>query len=346
MVCPHAVIRMKVYDPALLEERPRLLQVRRRQGQGVRGNEVHPPGLLPGLHRVRRLRERLPRVQEGQRREDGQEGNQHGAAAPLQDQEAKNFEFFLSLPEVDPKLIKRNTIKGSQLIQPLFEFSGACAGCGETPYVKLMSQLYGDRAVIANATGCTSIYGGNLPTTPTRTRKDGRGPSWSNSLFEDAAEFGFGMRLTSDKLFEFANELIDAIIAAGKSAVSKDLLQQIRTADQSTQEGIESAERPRGGAEEGPGKGVHGRREAPARGGRLPDQEVGVDPRRRRLGIRHRLRRPGSRHRLGPQGEHPRPGHARCTPTRAGRCPRRRPSGAIAKFAAGGKAAWARRTSA
>jgi pyruvate-ferredoxin/flavodoxin oxidoreductase len=141
---------------------------------------------------------------------------------------------------VDPKLIKRNTIKGSQLIAPMFEFSGACAGCGETPYVKLMSQLYGDRAIIANATGCSSIYGGNLPTTPYTQRKDGRGPAWSNSLFEDAAEFGFGMRLTADKMFEYANELIDAIVAGGKSAASATLLQQLRTADQSTQEGIEA----------------------------------------------------------------------------------------------------------
>ena len=122
----------------------------------------------------------------------------------------------------------------------MFEFSGACAGCGETPYVKLMSQLYGDRAIIANATGCTSIYGGNLPTTPYTVRKDGRGPSWSNSLFEDAAEFGFGMRLTSDKLFEFGNELIDSLIASGKSAAPRELLTAIRTADQSTQEGIEA----------------------------------------------------------------------------------------------------------
>ena len=159
---------------------------------------------------------------------------------PLRDQEAKNFEFFLSLPEVDPKYIKRNTIKGSQLIAPMFEFSGACAGCGETPYVKLMSQLYGDRAVIANATGCSSIYGGNLPTTPYTTRRDGRGPAWSNSLFEDAAEFGYGMRLTSDKLMEFAKELLDAIAASGSKAVSKELLEQIRNADQTTQAGIES----------------------------------------------------------------------------------------------------------
>ncbi|HTZ53112.1 MAG TPA: thiamine pyrophosphate-dependent enzyme, partial [Spirochaetia bacterium] len=138
-----------------------------------------------------------------------------------------------------PKLVKRNTLKGTQFIKPLFEFSGACAGCGETPYVKLLSQLYGDRAVIANATGCSSIYGGNLPTTPYTTRADGRGPTWSNSLFEDAAEFGFGMRLTSDKMFEFANELIDALLAGGKSSVPAALLRDIRTADQSTQEGIE-----------------------------------------------------------------------------------------------------------
>ncbi len=173
---------------------------------------------------------------------------------PLRDQEAKNFEFFLSLPEVDPKLIKRNTIKGSQLIAPLFEFSGACAGCGETPYVKLMSQLYGDRAVIANATGCSSIYGGNLPTTPYTTRRDGRGPAWSNSLFEDAAEFGYGMRLTSDKMFEFANELLDALIAAGKSAAPKELLKQIRTRTSPRRRASRPAAA-RGGAEEGAGQG-------------------------------------------------------------------------------------------
>jgi len=127
---------------------------------------------------------------------------------PLREEEAKNFAFFISLPETEPSLIKRNTIKGSQLLTPLFEFSGACAGCGETPYVKLLSQLFGDRAIIANATGCSSIYGGNLPTTPYTTRKDGRGPAWSNSLFEDAAEFGLGMRLTSDKLAQYALELL------------------------------------------------------------------------------------------------------------------------------------------
>ncbi len=158
----------------------------------------------------------------------------------IMDGAAKDFDFFLGLPEVDPKLVKRNTIKGSQLLVPMFEFSGACAGCGETPYLKLMSQLYGDRAVIGNATGCSSIYGGNLPTTPYSTREDGRGPAWSNSLFEDAAEFAYGMRLTSDKLAEYANELLDQLIASGKSAVGKDLLAALRGADQSTQEGVEA----------------------------------------------------------------------------------------------------------
>jgi pyruvate-ferredoxin/flavodoxin oxidoreductase len=118
---------------------------------------------------------------------------------PLREAEAKNWDFFMNIPDMDRKLINPSTIKNSQLLRPLFEFSGACAGCGETPYVKLVSQLFGDRAVIANATGCSSIYGGNLPTTPWAKNANGRGPAWSNSLFEDNAEFGLGMRLTIDK---------------------------------------------------------------------------------------------------------------------------------------------------
>src|SRR5690606_12284907 len=112
------------------------------------------------------------------------------------------------LPEVDRyDGLKFTNVKNIQLLQPLFEFSGACAGCGETPYLKLLSQLFGDRSVIANATGCSSIYGGNLPTTPWTANREGRGPAWSNSLFEDNAEFGFGMRLTLDKQQEYAAEL-------------------------------------------------------------------------------------------------------------------------------------------
>ncbi|GHT97081.1 pyruvate-flavodoxin oxidoreductase [Spirochaetia bacterium] len=122
-------------------------------------------------------------------------------------EQAAAWDYFLSLPETPAAELNLSTPKGLAYKRPLFEFSGACGGCGETPYVKLLSQLYGDRAVIANATGCSSIYGGNLPTTPYAQRADGRGPTWSNSLFEDAAEFGLGMRLTSDKLAEHAKEV-------------------------------------------------------------------------------------------------------------------------------------------
>jgi pyruvate-ferredoxin/flavodoxin oxidoreductase len=122
--------------------------------------------------------------------------------------ERENWEFFLDLPDFDRTQLKTGTVKGSQFLLPLFEFSGACAGCGETPYVKLVSQLFGDRAIIANATGCSSIFGGNLPTTPWAKDRDGRGPAWSNSLFEDNAEFGFGFRLTLDKQLEYARELL------------------------------------------------------------------------------------------------------------------------------------------
>ena len=115
--------------------------------------------------------------------------------------ERKNFDFFLELPDPDRKTLKLD-VKGTQFLEPLFEFSGACTGCGETPYIKLLTQLFGDRAIIANATGCSSIYGGNLPTTPYTQNADGRGPAWCNSLFEDNAEFGFGMRLAVDKQAE------------------------------------------------------------------------------------------------------------------------------------------------
>ena len=124
------------------------------------------------------------------------------------DRERQNFDYFLTLPELDRTEIKLETVKGSQLLQPLFEFSGACAGCGETPYLKLMSQLFGDRALIANATGCSSIYGGNLPTTPWTTNGEGRGPTWANSLFEDNAEFGLGLRLAIDQKREYAEFLL------------------------------------------------------------------------------------------------------------------------------------------
>jgi pyruvate-ferredoxin/flavodoxin oxidoreductase len=140
----------------------------------------------------------------------------------------------LDLPETDRTGLNTTTVKDSQLLQPLFEFSGACAGCGETPYLKLLSQLFGDRALIANATGCSSIYGGNLPTTPWAQNRAGRGPAWANSLFEDNAEFGLGFRLTLDKQTEMAQELLHQL----HSALPADLVNALLTADQSTDQGL------------------------------------------------------------------------------------------------------------
>jgi pyruvate-ferredoxin/flavodoxin oxidoreductase len=240
LVCPHAVIRMKVYDPALLSKAPSTFKSIDAKGKEFEGRKFTIQVSSLDCTGCGICVSACPAYKKVNGEKTDRKAINMAPQLPLKDQEAANFDFFLSLPEVDPKLIKRNSIKGSQLLMPLFEFSGACAGCGETPYVKLMSQLYGDRAVIANATGCSSIYGGNLPTTPYTARADGRGPAWSNSLFEDAAEFGFGMRLTADKMFEFANEMLDSLMAGGKSAAPKELLSQLRTADQSTQEGIEA----------------------------------------------------------------------------------------------------------
>jgi pyruvate-ferredoxin/flavodoxin oxidoreductase len=152
----------------------------------------------------------------------------------LREQERANWNFFLTLPEFDRSQLKKNTIAASMMMQPLFEFSGACVGCGETPYVKLASQLFGDRMLVANATGCSSIYGGNLPTTPWTTTPDGRGPAWCNSLFEDNAEFGLGLRLAVDKQKEMALELLDAM----RGEVGNDLAESILTADEGDEAGI------------------------------------------------------------------------------------------------------------
>ena len=140
------------------------------------------------------------------------------------------------LPETDPEKFNPSTLKGSQFKRPLFEYSGACAGCGETAYVKLLTQLFGDRAIIANATGCSSIYGGNLPTTPYATDDNGRGPAWNNSLFEDNAEIAFGMRLTADKQTGYALELLDRV--AAEDGELKELTTSLKEADQSTEDGI------------------------------------------------------------------------------------------------------------
>jgi pyruvate-ferredoxin/flavodoxin oxidoreductase len=154
--------------------------------------------------------------------------------APLRAAEHDNWNFFLTLPEFDRRKIKTATLRQQQILQPLFEFSGACAGCGETPYIKMLSQLFGDRAVIANATGCSSIYGGNLPTTPYTKNAQGRGPTWCNSLFEDNAEFGLGFRVSIDKQKEFAEELVKKLAPQ----LGDNFINELLLADQSDEAGI------------------------------------------------------------------------------------------------------------
>ena len=156
--------------------------------------------------------------------------------APVLERERAAYGFFLDLPEIDRERIQRLDAKGSQFLRPLFEYSGACAGCGETPYLKLLSQLFGDRLLIANATGCSSIYGGNLPTTPWTVDEHGRGPAWSNSLFEDNAEFGLGLRLAVDHLEAQARRLLEELSAS----VGEDLAREILSAPQRDTAGAEA----------------------------------------------------------------------------------------------------------
>jgi pyruvate-ferredoxin/flavodoxin oxidoreductase len=153
---------------------------------------------------------------------------------PLRETERQNWDFFLEIPEADRRTLSLGQVKDVQLLQPLFEFSGACAGCGETPYIKLMTQLFGDRALIGNATGCSSIYGGNLPTTPYAVNHEGRGPTWSNSLFEDNAEFALGMRLAVDQQTQYARELVQRLAAS----LGDELVQALLNADQTTEAGL------------------------------------------------------------------------------------------------------------
>lgn len=204
MVCPHAAIRMKAFEESALAKAPSGYKSVPYKGKEYPGAmytiQVSPEDCTGCTLCV----EQCPAKSKTQ---DGVKAINMKNFVEHREVESANWDFFMDLPDPDTSVVNLNTTKGVGMRRPLFEFSGACAGCGETPYVRLMSQLFGDRTVIANATGCSSIYGGNLPTTPYAQRADGRGPAWSNSLFEDAAEFGFGMRLTSDKLAEYAREV-------------------------------------------------------------------------------------------------------------------------------------------
>jgi pyruvate-ferredoxin/flavodoxin oxidoreductase len=232
LVCPHATIRPKVVMESALKGAPKAFKytdAKTKQFDGMKYVLQIAPEDCTGCEICVQACPSFAKDEQGNKTE--RKAINMAPQMPLREQERANWDFFLKLPETDPSKFNVATVKGSQFVKPLFEFSGACAGCGETPYVKLMTQLFGDRALCANATGCSSIYGGNLPTTPYSQRADGRGPAWSNSLFEDNAEFGFGMRLTVDKLNEYALELTKEL--------TPELYSEIAGADQSAQEGVE-----------------------------------------------------------------------------------------------------------
>jgi pyruvate-ferredoxin/flavodoxin oxidoreductase len=205
MVCPHAVIRAKVYSQQLGEKAPATFQWAKPKWKGMEQDrytlQVAPEDCTGCALCV----EVCPVKSKS---DASHKAINMTPQEPLRASERENWDFFLELPEVDRSKLSHGQVKDLQLLQPLFEFSGACAGCGETPYVKLLTQLFGDRLYIANATGCSSIYGGNLPTTPYSSNAQGRGPAWANSLFEDNAEFGFGMRIALDQQKEFAELLV------------------------------------------------------------------------------------------------------------------------------------------
>ena len=232
MVCPHSVIRSKIFSTDVLVDTPETFKQAPLLGKDFPAGlaisyQVAPEDctgctlcvdICPIRDKSNASRKALNMMPQ----------------PPLREGERDNWEFFLTIPEYDRRLMKTNTIKGAMVLQPLFEFSGACVGCGETPYIKLASQLFGDRMMIANATGCSSIYGGNLPTTPWTKNSEGRGPAWSNSLFEDNAEFGLGMRVALDKQNDYAKELLVLL----RDQLGDELVDAILNADQTDEAGI------------------------------------------------------------------------------------------------------------
>jgi len=222
MVCPHAVIRSKVYETAVLDGAPAAFKSREARLPEWKGlnytlqvavEDCTGCGICVDVCPARNKSEARLKAINMQ------------TQAPLRETERANWNFFLSIPDADRRQVPLGSVRGMQVQQPLFEFSGACAGCGETPYIKLLTQLFGDRLLIANATGCSSIYGGNLPTTPYTKNGEGRGPAWANSLFEDNAEFGLGFRVSIDKQREFAVELLQQLAPQVGTRLATEILQ-------------------------------------------------------------------------------------------------------------------------
>ena len=320
LVCPHAAIRVKVYEPAHLASAPATFKSCDFRAADYAGPQVHDPGRAGGLHRLHALRRCSARPRTSPTR-----STRRSTCIPsrqLREPEAENYEFFLDLPEPDRTRPRVLDVKTTQFFQPLFEYSGACAGCGETPYIKLLTQLFGDRILIANATGCSSIYGGNLPTTPYRSNREGRGPAWSNSLFEDNAEFGLGMRLALDSHRDTARELVARKASTAPGAPRRG--DPLGRADRRGRD--RGAAGPRRGAE-GPAEGEDRRRFGPAGAPRrLPRPQERLDRRGRRLGLRHRIRRARPRARVRAATSTSWSSTPRSTPTPAASSPRRLPS--------------------
>jgi pyruvate-ferredoxin/flavodoxin oxidoreductase len=231
LVCPHAAIRAKVVDAKLLEKKPatfKAVKYKAKEYGDVMYALQSAPEDCTGCNLCVEV---CPATD---KKDKTKKAIMMESQIPLRAQERDNYAFFLDLPEVDRRLVKVDSVKGCQFLQPLFEYSGACAGCGETPYVKLLTQLFGDRAIIGNATGCSSIYGGNLPTTPYAKNKDGRGPAWNNSLFEDTAEFSLGFRVTIDKQNDYAKVLLKKL----SGQLPGELVAGLVEANQADEKGI------------------------------------------------------------------------------------------------------------
>jgi pyruvate-ferredoxin/flavodoxin oxidoreductase len=230
-ICPHATIRAKVYEPAALQNVPATFKHCDSRVPDFKGLKFTLQVAAEDCTGCNLCVEVCPAKN---KTETKLKAINMRPQAPLRATEVANWDFFLKLPEFDRRKLKTATLRQQQLLQPLFEFSGACAGCGETPYIKMLTQLFGDRMVVSNATGCSSIYGGNLPTTPYAINSGGRGPTWCNSLFEDNAEFGLGFRVSIDKQREFASELVKKLAAQ----LGVDFATQILNADQGDEAGI------------------------------------------------------------------------------------------------------------